>query len=121
MIQNRNGRIYPRVKGCSKSGILIEQVSFILKEMGITHCTTFEKSYYKKRKKLYERHVVYINGVDNVQQWFLKIGFSNLRHIEKYQQFLKRRAGRDSNPRPKGNSVRSAKTLIVRNLSLYPS
>ncbi len=106
MIKNRNGKAYPQVKGCSKSGILIEQVSFILKEMDITHCTTFEKSYYEKRKKLYERHVVYINGVNNVQQWFLKIGFSNSRHLEKYQLFLKKRAGEDSNSRPKGNSIR---------------
>ena len=89
MIKNRNGKMYPQVKGCSKSGILIEQVSFLLKEMEINHCTTFEKSYYEKRKKLYERHVVCINGVKNVQQWFLKIGFSNPRHLEKYQLFLK--------------------------------
>ena len=52
MIQNRSGKIYPRVKGCSKSGILIEQVSSILKDLEINHCTIFEKSYYEKRKKL---------------------------------------------------------------------
>ena len=106
MIKNRNGKIYPQVKGCSKSGILIEQISSILKELEINHCTCFEKSYYRKRKKLYERHVIYINGFDNVREWFLKIGFSNSRHTEKYQQFLRKRAGEDSNSRPKGNSIR---------------
>lgn len=106
MIKNRNGKLYPQVKGCSKSGLLIEKVSCILKEMDITHCTTFEKSYYEKREKLYERHVVYINGFNNIREWFLKIGFSNSRHLEKYQFFLKKRAGEDSNSRPKGNSIR---------------
>ena len=111
--------MYPQVKGCSKSGILIEQISSLLKELDINRCITFEKSYYEKRKKLYERHVVYINGVNNVQQWFLKIGFSNSRHVEKYRLFLRKRAGEDLNPGPKGNSIRKRKTLIVRNLSLY--
>ena len=99
MIKNRSGKLYPVVKGCSKSGLLIGNVSTILKEMKINHCTCFERSYYEKRKKLYERHVIYINGIRNVKEWFLKIGFSNLRHQGRYKQFLKKRAGRDSNSR----------------------
>src|SRR3989344_2197780 len=86
-LKSKEGKLYPVVQGCSKSRFLIENVSTILKEMEINHCTFFEKAYYEKRKKLYERHVIYVNGVNNVKEWFSKIGFSNPRHTQKWNEF----------------------------------
>lgn len=96
-LKNKEGKLYPVVQGCSKSELLIKDVGSILKDLKINYCTFFDRSYNEKRKKLYERHVIYINGINNVKEWFLKVGFSNLRHQERYKQFLKKRAGEDSN------------------------
>ena len=96
-LKNKEGKLYPVIQGCSKSEILIKDVGSILKDLKINYCTFFDRSYNKKRKKLYERHAIYINGINNVKEWFLKVGFSNSRHQERYKQFLKKRAGEDSN------------------------
>ena len=97
-IKNKEGKPYPVVQGCAKSARLIKDVGSILKDLKINYCTFFERSYDKKRNKFYERHVVYINGINNVKGWFLKIGFSNPRHTQRWEIFCdNKRAGEDSN------------------------
>ena len=112
-LKRKEGRLYPVVQGSSKSKMLIDEVSSILKDLKINHCIFFERSYYKRRDKIYERYAIYINGFSNVSEWFSKIGFSNKRHEERYLEFMKINAPEGirirgeiavakSLPRPKG-------------------
>lgn len=99
-LKNKEGKLYPVVQGCSKSEILIEDVSSILEELNIKHATYLDKSYYLKRDKSYVVTRIYINGFTNVSKWFNLIGFSNPRHTQKWKEFCdNKRAGRDSNSR----------------------
>ena len=104
-LKHKEGKLYPVVQGCSKSKSLIDEVSSILKELQIKHCTFFDRSYYKKRDKIYERHVIYVNGMANVANWFSKVGFSNQRHNKRYADFIKNAPGRIRIRDERGTSI----------------
>lgn len=89
-LKNKEGKIYPVVQGSSKSKALITDVCLLLEELNLKYSTFLEKSYYKKRQKLYAVHRIYLNGNNNVEEWFSKVGFSNLRHIIRFREFMKR-------------------------------
>ena len=91
-IKKKEGKPYPFIQGVSKSKILINQVSLILKEWGINHTTFLDKYFYEKRNISYEVKRININGVNNIKGWFNKIGFSNTRHRKTWEEFLKKSA-----------------------------
>ena len=82
---------YPIIHGTSKSRLLINQCSDMLKEFGIENFCREEVDYYEKRDKTYTRHRVYISGFKRVAKYMDLIGFSNENKVKKYNEALKRR------------------------------
>lgn len=79
---------YPRIRGASKSEILIRQVRQVLEELGIQSCYTKEIEYYAKRNQTYIRHGIYVNGFSRVEKYMALVGFSNEHSLRKYQRIL---------------------------------
>ena len=88
-VKKKEGKPYPVVQGCSKSEALIDDVSIILKELKINHCLFLDKTYNKRRRKTYVAKRIYINGNNNVKEWFDRVGFSNSRHINRWNHYIK--------------------------------
>ena len=84
----KNTKKYPVINGTSKSGILIEQCSKILNELGIKNNTQLEINYYEKRKATYPSYRVYINGFSRVEKFLKMVGFRNQLKIDNYRKLL---------------------------------
>lgn len=76
---------YPVIRCKFKSKNLIEDLKLILKELDFNYSYCFEKNYDKRINKYDYGHSIYISGKKNLEKWIKEIGFSNLKHLTKYQ------------------------------------
>jgi hypothetical protein len=78
----KNKRSYPTLKITNKSKLLIEQLNEIFLQFGLKPSIYKEKG--KRRNKIHIRYNVNLNGVKNLDKYLKLFGFSNLKHIKKY-------------------------------------
>lgn len=89
----KSSKNYPVIQGTSKSKNLMTQCSKILNDLGIKNYIYCENSFYEKRKKLYTRYCININGFSRVREFLAIVGFSNKLKISNYEKFLEKMAG----------------------------
>lgn len=101
----REGK-YPVIKLATKSKLLANAINEWLKSNLFSTCTVLEKQKDNRTNKTYTRHCIYLNGAKNLENWMNNIGFSNKKHLNKYEEGW---GGRDLNPRHS-----ALKTKVVR-------
>jgi intein/homing endonuclease len=89
----KNFAYYPRLRIDSKSEKLIKQIKTILDEVNINSSISCDK-------RITVRHPsiiwgIYIYGTDNLEKFVMLIGFSNQKHLVKYEMWKKKNAGDD--------------------------
>jgi len=82
MIKRNN---YPKIKLCSKSEPLIEDISKWLKSQDLTFWHGCERQFDKRTGLVYQRFVIELSGKKNLLMWMNFIGFKNKRHYKKYK------------------------------------
>jgi hypothetical protein len=82
--RHKDHHYYPVIKLYSKSKNLIIQVDAILRKEGIASNTYYDEIRHDKRGFTTVGHNLFINGERNLSLFMEKIGFSNIKHITKY-------------------------------------
>jgi len=82
--RNKDLHYYPVVKLYCKSKPLIEQIEVILKSIEIIPNVQYDVRQNDKRGFTCITHQLHINGVNNVEKFMERIGFSNIKHRTKY-------------------------------------
>jgi hypothetical protein len=83
--RNKNKHYYPVIRFFSKSRKLVEQIDDILKKEDIISSLYYDEVRHDKRGFTTTGHNLFINGKNNLNKFMEKIGFSNVKHITKYQ------------------------------------
>lgn len=77
---------YPKIKGDSKSKLLIKQIEEITKKiLHIRPVVRYDVENYDKRTgKITKINTIELNGKECLKIWMKKVGFSNMEHITKF-------------------------------------
>lgn len=78
---------YPVIKLCSISRDLMDLITIWLKQNNFSPCLYNETRFDKRTNKKHEINNIYINGRKNLSKWANMIGFSNLKHLNKYKKY----------------------------------
>ncbi len=89
-LKNKEGKKYPVIGLSSKSRTLLNQMKDFLDSLNITSYLGLNRGINSPRVKEGKRdYKIQISGVKNTNLFFKEIGSSNLRNLEKYDEFLK--------------------------------
>jgi len=86
VITNNNGIPYPRIEFASISKNLLSQVKEFLNSLGIKGNVYLSKKYTNGWNSLYR---LQLNGKNNLDKFYRKVGFVNPKHQEKFKKFKK--------------------------------
>ena len=88
-LKNRPNGIYPVLGFASISELLRDQVNSLLKKKGF-NTTAYIKTYYDLRvKKQLTTFAFDLNGKTQLEKWMDKIGFSNKKHLNRYNKWAR--------------------------------
>lgn len=84
------GHSYPVIKASFKSKQLVQDVEFLLNELGFNTSTYYDEHRFDKRTlKTYILNNIYLNGEKNLKIWIKKIGFSNPKYHVRIKKWKK--------------------------------
>jgi hypothetical protein len=77
---------YPKIKGDSKSKLLIKQIEKIIKRyLNLTPLVQYDvKRYDKRTRKISVINTIELNGKKCLKVWMKKVGFNNTYHLTKF-------------------------------------
>lgn|SRR3989344_7497623 len=78
---------YPVIQASFKSPQLVADLCDLLASLGIHYTSHVERNFDMRIHKWDVKHSIYIRGHENLLHWMNSIGFSNKKHMSKYEIF----------------------------------